>query len=611
MVCDNEPNMRYNIFSKLTEEIADYETGGVYLVGKPSSMEHKQAKKGEKGGYYYSQRDTLESIDLASASKYKTGIRDKEGQRKAYINIVNFFRDVMKMKINIDVSNYMFEPTSDDFTWPVFLMDRQFKQWAADESYDDEIDEYAHDLSTYGTTVNKKLSDCTERVPLRTMRNSQTAKSLWHATNGGGYVHIDNDYHYNQIKDYPGWDLTGFSKNKVTTVTERYALVPKKLLQGGAWKTTVEVEITDDDEMVAVQAILAPYIKDPKGETGGKILFMEKVDCKSFPLEECHAEKVDGRWLGRGEIEKQLENQIARNLTVNLRRRGLLWATKKVYQSTDDEVQKNLVMEVQDGDVLKVKPNGTISQVNTQSLHLADFQQDDNAWKENSQQNAFAFNATTGEDLPSGTSFSLGVMLAKQVSDHFKLVRATFSNFLKRAFFDQLIPIFQEEYSHEHTLQIPVGATDVANLQESITIWHVNLRLFNSVLKGQQKSIDDLRAEVQQEQSRNPYLFVTMPKDFYPKAGYYMKLNLVDDIGPDIASLTTLYQALSAKNDPRADTVLKLIFARQGKTLAAIAGVAPRPQAQPQQIPGNQGNTGAPVPSNIQTQQTTTVPANQ
>lgn len=585
---------KFNIFSKLKEEVEEYETGGVYLVGKPSSVEQKGMVKGEKGGYYYSQKDLLESIDLASASKYKKGIKDSEGQRKTYINIVNFFRDVMKMKINIDVANYIFEPTSQDFTWPVFLMDRQFKQWAADQSYDDQIDEYAHDLATYGSTVGKRLADCTERVPLRTMKMSITAKSLWHAASGGGYVHIENEYHYNQIKGYKGWDLTGVSKQKVSCVTERYALVPKKFLENKLWKTDVEVDITEDDEMVVVQAILAPDVKRPGAVECGKILFMEEVDHESFPLEECHAEKVDGRWLGRGEIEKQLENQIARNLTANLRRRGLLWATKKIYQSSDDEVQKNLVMEVNDGDVLKVKNNGQITQVNTQTMHLNDFQQDENAWKENSTQIAFAFSSATGENMPSGTPFRLGIMLSQEVANHFKLVRHAFSSFLKRSFFDQLIPIFQDEYAEEHTLQIPIGATDIENMKESMIIWHTNVRIFDEVLKtGKARSAEDIRLEVETEQSKSPYLFVTMPEDFYPKANYYMRLNLVDDIGPDITSLTSLYQAMAAKNDPRAETVLKLIFSKQGKTLAAIAGKAPAPAQAPQAA------AGQPVPSPI------------
>lgn len=588
---------KYDIFSELKKEIDDFDTGGFYIVGKPKSeVEYKDSRKGEKGGYYFSQKDTLESIDLASASKYKKGIRDEEGQRKTFINIVNFFRDVMKMKININVANYIFEPTSLDFTWPVWLMDRKFKAWAQEESYDDQIDEYGHDLATYGSTVGKRLHKCTERVPLRTVRCTQSAKSLLHAAMNGGYVIIENDYHYNAMKDYPDWNLEGLSKNESYSCCERYGLVPKSIFD--AWETNggVSESIPDDDEMIMVQAVLIPEHKDKERFSKGHICWMEKLTEETFPLEECHAEKVDGRWLGRGEIEKQLENQIARNLSANLRRRGLLWATKKIYQSSDEEVQKSLLMEVADGEVLKVKQNGQISQVNTANQHLNEFQSDENSWKENSQQIAFAFNIATGENMPSGTSFSLGVVLDRAVSSHFSMVRNTFSNFLKRSFFDQLVPLFREEYSGEHTMQIPLGATDIENLKESMIIFHANLRLFDAVVKGSRIDQDQIRMDILTEMARNPYLFIDIPEEFYPDIHYFMKLNIDEDIGPDVTTLTTLYQAMAARQDPRADQVLKMIFAKQGKSLDAIAGVKPKPVAPLQpDSPALPGNPAAPA----------------
>lgn len=575
--------MRFDIFAKLQDDITDFDEGGFYIAGQPKSeVSYKTSRKGEKGGYYFSQKETLESVDLASASKYKKGINDSEGQRKTFLNIVNFYRDVMKMKINIGVSNYIFEPLSLDFTWPVWLMGRKFGVWAAEESYDDQIDEYGHDLATYGTTVSKRLKDCTERVPLRTLRNTQSAKSLMHAALTGGYVMIEDDKHYNEMRDYKGWQLDGLAKHKSYQTFEYYTLVPSSLYEDEAWKRNggcVE-DVSDDEEMIPVQMILIPEEKSrEKKDIKGRIVWMEKIDEKSFPLEECHAEKVDGRWLGRGEIEKQLENQIARNLTANLRRRGLLWAVKKIYQSSDDEVQKNLVMEVADGEVVKVKPNGQITQVNTASQHQGEFQGDENAWKENSQQISFAFNIATGENMPSGTSFSLGVVLERAVSDHFTMVRNTYSNFLKRCFFDQILLIFREEYSGAHTMQIPLGASDIENLKEQVITFHMNLRIFDNIAKRKPVNPDQIRQDIIDEMVRNPYLFIDIPDDYYPKAHYYMKLNIDDDIGPDITTLTSLYQAMEAKGDPRSEQILKMIMAKQGKNLDAIAGAKPKPIA--------------------------------
>lgn len=600
--------MKYDIFSELQKELDDFDSSGYYITGDPNSGPVSYAgadkgKKGEKGGYWYHQKELYESIDMACASKFKQGTKDAEGQRKTYINIVNFYRDVMKMKIIIKVSNYIFEPMSLDFTWPVWFMGRKFGIFAEEESYDDELQDRAHDLATYGSVVSKKCAGATERVPLRTLRNTQSAKSLWHAASTGGYVVIEDDKHYNEMKEYPDWVLDGLKKSKSYQVYERYALVPKSLYENWQENGGCIEDWDDDEEMILVQAILIPEEKSKKGRIKtGHVVYMEKVDEESWPLDECHAERIDGRWAGKGEVEKQLENQIARNLNANLRRRGLLWAVRKIFQNSGNEdIPEQLLMEVKDGQVVYVGQNGNISQINTGNQHTSEFNQDDEAWKENSQQISFAFNIATGENMPSGTSFSLGVVLEKAVSSHFTAVRNRFSNYLKRDFFNQLIDVFRDEYSDEHVQQISLGSTDIENLKEAMITFHTNERYFERLARRKKPNMELIRLEVEQEMMRNPYAFVTIPDEFYPNAHYYMKLNIDDDIGPDITTLTTLYQTMEQKGDPRAEQILRMIMAKQGKSLAHIAGKKPAP-ATPVNPRNAAQNPTAPVPTAESTQ---------
>ncbi len=597
--------MKFDIFDNLQKDVDDFDGGGYYLTGEPKSKSGygDPGQKGKKGGYYYSQKDTLESIDMASASKYKHGILDAEGQRKTYINIVNFYRDVMKMKIIIKVSNYIFEPRKLAYEWPVWSLKQEFSIFADEESYDDELQDRAHDLSTYGSCVSKKAAYCTERVPLRTLRNTQSAKSLYHAASTGGYVILEDDKHYNEMEEYPDWEIDGLATHKSYNVFEYYRLVPKCVYENWKEKQGVDDKVPDNEPWVLVQAILIPDEADEKKRgkiTSGKVVFMERVDEDSWPLDECHTERIDGRWLGRGEIEKQLENQIARNLTANLRRRGLLWATKKIYQSTDEEVQSQLLMEVKDGEVVNVKQNGQISQINTQTQQLNEFTSDEQSWKENSQQIGFAFNIATGENMPSGTSFSLGVVLDKAVSSHFTMVRNRFSNYLKRDFFNQLIEVFKEEYAEEHERPISMTSDDIEAFKDSVITFHANERYFDALAKRKRVTMDQMRAEVAEELMKSPYVFLTIPDDFYENALFYMKLNIDDDIGPDIQTLTTIYTTMEGKQDPRAEQVLRLIMAKQGNSLTYIAGKKPEPVAP--MTPANPNvpaNPNASVPSNV------------
>ncbi len=590
----------FNLFSKLKENLNDYYNNGVYLVGKPSVKDSfsDQNKRGLDGGYYYSQRMTLEAVDLACASRYRNGPKDAEGKTKTYLNIVNFHADVSINQVGVNTSNYILEPTSGNYSWAVFFMDKKFKEYSDENSYDDTIDELTDDFCRKGTCVVKKVKKSVERVPLRTIRNSQRAKSLEDAARNGGYVIIENEMSYSKMKKYPKWNLEGVDKQKIHNVFEQMSLIPRAKI-----KEFKKIVVSDEDwnDMVCAYQILAPdlatFTKESK-DVGGKILFIEEiVDTPGeFPLEEAHYKKIDGRWLGEGEVEKQLQNQIARNLTANLRRRSLMWAAKKIFQSSDDDVARNLMMEVKDGEVLKVKPNGTVTPVNTQTQHLGDFTADENSTKENSQQISFSFEAASGEAFASGTPFRLGAILENAVSKYFKRKQDTLSNFLKRSFFNQLIPIFQEDMSDEHELRYTISDDQYEEALAGMVKVHKNAILSEEWMKRNYVSEEYVMREVEKELRKSPYIFWTIPENFYKEIHCNMRLNINEPIGADIETLTTIWDRLDQRGDPRAEKVLKAIFAKKGKNLDAIMGSASAPKAPqapsaapvgPQLLPAN------------------------
>lgn len=574
----------YNLFEKLRENIEDYYNKGIYLVGKPSVKDNfsDSDERGRDGGYYYSQRSVLEAIDLACASKYRTGDRDSEGKVKTFLNIVNFHADVSINQIGINTRNYILEPNNNDFTWPVFFMDKKFKEWSDENSYDDIIDGLTDDYARKGTCVVKKIKKGVERVPLRTLRNSIRAKSLEDAARNGGYAIIENEMSYGKMKKYKGWKLDGLDKTKTYIAFERYALIPRAKLN--EFKGIAVID-EDWDDFICCQQILIPNSETFKATTkepGGHTAFIEEVidEIGEFPLEEAHYRKIDGRWLGEGEVEKQLQNQISRNFTANMRRRSLLWAAKKIFQSTDDEVAKNFLIELKDGDVVKVKKGGEVTQVNAQSQHLGDYTSDENNVKENSQQISFSFEAASGEAMPSGTPFRLGAILEAAVSKYFKRKQDTLSNFLKRSFFDQLIPIFKQEISEEHTLRYAVGDDQYEDALKGMIQAHANNILKTEWLKGNYISADMTKLKIEEELRKSPYIFWAIPEDLYKNIHCYMRLNINEPIAADVETLTSLYESMSAKGDPRAEKVLQAILAKKGQNLQAIIGNMPVPKPQ-------------------------------
>jgi hypothetical protein len=246
-------------------------------------------------------------------------------------------------------------------------------------------------------------------------------------------------------------------------------------------------------------------------------------------------------------------------------------------------------MEVEDGTVVQIKKGGEISEINTQTQHLGDYTSDENNVKENSQQISFSFESASGESMPSATPFRLGVLLENAVSKYFKRKQDTFSNYLKRSFFDQLIPIFKKMMKDEHTILYAVSHDNYEMLKDAMIVVHANDIVKKEWLKKNFISYDEAALKVEAQLVKSPYLFATIPEGEYENIHCIMRLNINEPISGDIETLTTVWQDLNAKGDPRADKVLRAILSKKGQNLDSIVGSVPKQSlgAGPIQSPGS------------------------
>lgn len=572
--------MEYNIFSELKRNLAEFEEE-IDIV-QPQSEGTLRFGKHTETGYRFNQRDTLDTIDMMYNSKYKSGKYDSEGERKTFLNEVKFASEVSRMQTDIDIKNFLFIPDSYEHIDKVDLMKRQFTVWSRENQYGQVINDLNTDYSKYGTCVAKKVGERMVRVPLRKLRNTQDAESLDHAAKTGGFVIEEHTMTANEINEYPDWNVSGIKlglRDKLT-VYERYSLVPLSTIKEFNGD---RIEAGDDTVYVLAMQILAPDAESMQledGEQYGNILFIEEVD--ALPYEEAHWDKQDGRWLGIGCVEDLFENQIAKNLTANLRRRALLWGAKKIFQTMGDTVVKNLVKEVRDGAVLEVGKNGEISQIQTASQHIPEFANDDNVWDANTKQRSFTFEVTTGESMPSSTPFRLGVLLSNAAQTRFGLKRENFGFFLERAFFNQQIPIFKKQ-TKEHIIAISQGVEGMERLRRAMVTQKTNQLFMDRLLdKNMERSLETLSfdfdaifEEVENKIEEEEYFFVNVPDKFYDDAKFYLQLEITGegtDVQKEIETLVTVWQTLVQQQDPRSERLLEVIVSKTGMNLQGVLG---------------------------------------
>lgn len=570
--------MTYNVANVFAKAVQDFNTTRIPVV-------YDLDQKGQTA-HTFSQKELISSIDLAWNSLYKDGKLDREKKRKLYINTVRFYTEVSVKNTDIDIKNYVFTPTdySTENKWAVWFFGRQFSTFVKDSGYAKTINDLNFSLRKYGSCVSKKVGENVSIVPIRSLILDQKAQSLMSSIEGGFPVIEEHEYSHYEMSQFVDWELPEDFEGK-RLVQEGYIMLSKKQYND---VMGLEEDENDADEYkkelyVVIVMPSGKKEEDKRQKYDAKVLYCEKAE---LPYVECHTGKQDHRWLGMGEVEKQLENQIAKNLSTNLRVRGMEWAVKNIYQKAGDPIGRSLVSEVKDGEVLEVGLNGQISRIDTSTRALADFQQHDNAIDDNAQKQSFAFESATGESFSSGTPFRLGAMLSNSVMSHFDLEKENFSFFLKESFFKQIIPIFEQRSTKDLFI---IGSTDtgfekIKDLYAEIQTNRHIINLATSPEIFEMKYVptrSEVKTKVLEMLDKENYLYTELPKGLYKGAKYKIDLDITGESrdNADKETLITLYTELSRKGDPRSDKVLDVILGSMGKNMESIIGKAP--QASP------------------------------
>lgn len=539
----------FDIKGQLSKELDDFYTTKIKISG--TKYEHKKAKN---KGYDFNQADTLNLIEYVGASKFEKGELDEEGRQKVYLNSSVFRADVASKQIDIDLKDILFIPDDWHSEVATIISRKKFKKWTKDTGFSVELNEMVERLPFYGSLVIKERDDTFDIVPLSQLRNQQNCKDL----NSASYVVIEHQMQAWEAQAMPDWDLSGleYAWDDEITIYERYGRVPANFFD----------EEADETESVDTHSFIVLNSKSSKKD--GCLLFIEKIDKR--PFREVHWKKREGRWLGVGEIENNFENQKARNMVFNLRLRSAFWSSKNIFQSTDSAVAKNLVAEVRDGDVLEVTQNGLVTPVNTQTKALADYNSIDQTVEDNSDKKAFTFEVASGESLPSGTPFRLGVVLANSVNSHFGLKREKLALFVKDALYTFILPKFEKSLSEKEIELITSNDEGYETLSELI----INAKLYKFV---KEKALKEGRLPTQEErdtfiaETRKTGKFeIEVLRKELKNTKYSIDIVITGEginLEKRLETLTNLYQSLAQAQDPRSEQVLQKIIMLTGEKL--------------------------------------------
>lgn len=562
-------NTNSKIFGKINQEVRDFKNDEVPIAD----------------GYEFNQKERIHQNTRYYNSRFAKGEIDSEGFRKFFYNIVKNPCNSATKAISFEPKDIMIAPAAGQSSLKAWIMDLDFRHWVKENEFSSLLGEIFHDLPIHGSVVLKKVGDKLEKVDLRNLINEQSADSLKQAS----YVIEQHFYSPSEFRKVAeGWEnkeevLRNFQHNddRYIRVFERYGELPESYIEEGG----------DPDKYVYSRFIAyVPETGTKKGKpsissstgysTGGIKLNAVKIDPeKEFPYREIHMEKIPGRWLGVGRIEVLEDPQIRTNEIINLRVKSSYITSLNLWQSRDDNFKKNLLKEVENGDVITAMDR--IERVPTEDRDLSAFDLEERKWKQNINENTYNYDIARGQRPPAGTPLGAAKMAANMIDSHFQQIQKRVARKIKKILYEDIIPNFKKEKEHF----VKLAGNDLEKLRKLITETETNKRILEHVKeKNVVPTVEEKLAIKKKVEESIKTDTLRIPENFYDDLKYDIDIIITGeerDIRLQSSNISMILQNIQQDPELLTDPAKRKLLSKLLETIGMdIHDIAPEPSAE-------------------------------
>ncbi len=389
-----------------------------------------------------------------------------------------------------------------------------------------------------------------------------------------------------------GVPSTSNMTTKMVEVFEAWGMIPLYLITG--------VD-TDKEKLVKGHIVISNLERNPK------VHLIEKVKT-SVPYEEDWYTRVRGRWYGRGAAEKILMLQLWLNIIVNIRinrsyvaQLGLF----KIRRASGLTAQMFSRLTV-NGAIVVQDMNDVEQMVVTEASQSS--YNDENVIHGWTQRVTSIFESVTGEQLPSGTTATNGVISNRSDTSQFVFIKKGIGMFLQRWVKRHVFPIISDQLVADEIIRVTGEIEELREIDERMADHLVYQKLRELHESGQ--FVD--AGQVEKERQRILRKFEAMGRERFVKLLKGQELNLGDydvqvfvtneeaDKGVIMQNLTQMLQTLP--NLPNSGisplAVANAIFDLMGLDTTQLRDKTPvAPQGAPGMLMPPGGAPGQPMPA--------------
>lgn len=533
------------------------------LLGIIKQQESKWDLTGKKNRYFPafapSQKEVIELIDLYWVDRFKDGDADSLGAKKSFYNVIEAPTLTAAKMIDLDTKDIKVIAEDGKSYYPAMFYERELNMWmktkknAEGQTFGQFLNTLVMSYPKYGHLVVKKAKNSVHLVPLGNIMNDQYAKSILKSR----YLvekHEVSPEQFEYEAEVNGWSDIDYvlEKNK-----EKESIIYYEL--------SGEVKGTEMNYFIVAE-----------GTDDGIALFADKRDRKDL-YKELKWDDITGRAMGRGIPEKLFEAQIQMNKVSNYKTQGLHWTSKHIYQSKDPKLNRNLMTNVDNGEIMTVQAE--ITPIVNEERNLSAYKEEELRWDNLIEKRTFFYDATRGQTAISGTPFSAVALNAQMASGYFDVKREDLGMFIKEILVDWIIPEFRKSANSEHELLTgEFSEENLDILREMVIKNRANKRVFKMLTetrylpstKEYEKIKDLITEEIKQQKSWK------IPKGFYGDLKYDIKIDITGesiDVSTKISTLQTVMQMMGSNPAVLQDKNMRRMLFQ----IMDLAGLDPTP----------------------------------
>jgi len=569
-----------SVFKTFEEEIRTYQEDRVQL----------------SDGVPFSQFRLVKRISLYENQVYPRGKVDSQNNYKYWYDIITPRVNDEVKNIDFDRKNIMFYSDSYMDRVAVYLSNLRLRGWMQETGQGEELNDAVEEFSAWGNVVWKKIKGGYERVDLKNFYVlNQTAKSLQESAVIERHTLTQSDLREKEgvwknidkvIADCSNREFssTRDSKTSITTnpqyeIYERNGEISTKALNEAQGKTG-----GSNDNYVLAKVIVAGISK--YGRRAKYVLFAEKLD--EMPYREAHRGRYKGKWFREGLYEMLFDCQTRANELGNQIARGLEWASKTIFKTSDTTFYQNVLTDMRNGDILKARE---FSQIEVRMQGLDQLMVDWNRNLQTADRLSNSYEVVRGETLPSNTPFRLGAMMDQNANKLFDFLRGKLALGFQCLIEDWVLPDLLKDLRAKKVIDLTNSEENLKDYYEMVVSAWYNMNLLYLPPHSPEMA-QTLKERKMEEITKNKKAVIKIEKGFWDGFKPRVKVVITGENVQLAGELESLYSFIQLEADPiRRTALIEMAMTKKNIDISNLPKSPPMPmQVQPNQIASEQAN---------------------